>query len=462
MRLALTGELVPNLGAIVLLVLAPNLVIVGEVVDRSGSSSSLVGHILGATIVSIDGHGVGMLLVTKGAITRVRRARTDRAARVRARTRAITRAIIHMMGVIVGAFARLAVLLMATRAVIAILRRAVVASPASTIVTVTIGAMVVAIGAMVVAITIRTTSSTATAGGVFVGATAPLVGTIAGVVGGPLLPLLLVGETLDHVVLDVRSKILREGGLDGGKIFPDVFVRLAVLLLVGERECEEDRFGQLVRIRLWEPTAEQSTREEGELGRSTVEEHFGRHREGATASAEPTDDSIPKILLACYLLEEEGDTEQKLGVREHRFLIVFEVGIDALVVKHLVPLRGCRDTQSKREELKVRWAMRAELVRHFGLSLLGVLVPRVSEKELRGLLVIRRHIEAEVFLLVLGDLQSDRDLDLIRDSRDKVGIQGHLVLATRDFLGVPIEHRVRDGAIEICHDSYGKQKNGAR
>jgi hypothetical protein len=169
---AFLGELVPDTGAVVLFVLAPHLVVVVEVFD-----GGLDGHVLRPTRVSVDGHGVGLLLITNGG-----RARVVRRARARG-----TRAIIHVMGVVVRPFVGPASVLMATRAVISILPRALLASSASTIVTVSIRAMVVTIGAMVIALTIRTTSSTSSAGGILVRATALLVGAITGVIGGSLL-----------------------------------------------------------------------------------------------------------------------------------------------------------------------------------------------------------------------------------------------------------------------------------
>ena len=205
------GELVPDLGAVVALVLAPYLVVVGEVFD-----GRFVGHVLRTTRFSTNGHGVGLLFVPKGSRTRaVGRARasgTTAGARARARG---TRAIIHVMGVVVGPFVGLASVAMAIRAVVAILRRALLASPVSAIVAMAIGAMVmpltirITIGAVLLA---KTASSTASTGGIAVGTAASLVGPAAGVVGRSLLLLFPVGKSLDGAVLDIRSKVLREGG----------------------------------------------------------------------------------------------------------------------------------------------------------------------------------------------------------------------------------------------------------
>lgn len=205
------GELVPDLGAVVALVLAPYLVVVGEVFD-----GSFDGHVLRATRVSTDGHGVGLLFVTNGGRTRaVGRARASgTTAGTRARVRG-TRAIIHVMGVVVGPFVGLASVAMATRAVVAILRRALLVSPVSAIVAMAIGAMVmpltirITIGAVLLA---KTASSTASTGGIMVRAAASLAGPIAGVVGRSFLLFFPVGKSLDGAVLDIRSKVLREGG----------------------------------------------------------------------------------------------------------------------------------------------------------------------------------------------------------------------------------------------------------
>jgi hypothetical protein len=86
------------------------------------------------------------------------------------------------------------------------------------------------IAAFVAVLIVATVSWTASAGGILVRAMAPLVGTIAGAVAGPLL-LLLVGQSLEGTILDVHSKILQEGITNWAKIFPDFFVNLSILLL---------------------------------------------------------------------------------------------------------------------------------------------------------------------------------------------------------------------------------------
>jgi hypothetical protein len=143
------------------------------------------------------------------------------------------------------------------------------ASPASTIVTVTIGAVIVVI-AVFVAITIMATVSS-----ILVRATAPLVGMITGAVSEPLL-LLLVGESLEGPILDVCCKILQEGSTNRVKVFSDLFMGLSVLLLVRLREGQEDGLCKLVGVRLGELGAEQPTLEESKQGRSSVSSDDGR------------------------------------------------------------------------------------------------------------------------------------------------------------------------------------------
>jgi hypothetical protein len=249
-------------GAVVLFVLAPHLAVVVEVFD-----GGLDGHVLRPTRVSVDGHGVGLLLITNGG-----RARVVRRARARG-----TRAIIHVMGVVVRPFVGPASVLMATRAVISILPRALLASSASTIVTVSIRAMVVTIGAMVIALTIRTTSSTSSAGGILVRATALLVGAITGVIGGSLL-LFLVRKSLDGTVLDIGSKVLREGSTNRVQILPDIFVRVGVLLLIRGREGQDVGLCKLVGIWLRKLGPKQATIEESKESGSAVKCNAGRHR----------------------------------------------------------------------------------------------------------------------------------------------------------------------------------------
>jgi hypothetical protein len=60
---ALLGKFVPDPGA---LALAPHLVVVVEVFDEG-----LNGQVLRATRVLVDGHGVGLLLLTNGGQARV-------------------------------------------------------------------------------------------------------------------------------------------------------------------------------------------------------------------------------------------------------------------------------------------------------------------------------------------------------------------------------------------------------
>jgi hypothetical protein len=167
------------------------------------------------------------------------------------------------MGVVVRALVGLALALMATRAAVAILQRAMLASLALMVVMVTIGAVLGATAAFAAITIVATISSTASAGGILVRATAPLVGTIAGAVGGPLL-LFLVKKSFDGAVLDVHSKVLREGGTNWVKVFPDLFVGLGILLLVRGREGHEDSLCKLESIRLGELGTEQSTLKEGE------------------------------------------------------------------------------------------------------------------------------------------------------------------------------------------------------
>jgi hypothetical protein len=55
----IVGQLVPNLGAIVPLMLAPHLVIVVEV----GNRGIVGGNVLLSTRVTVNGHGIGLFLI---------------------------------------------------------------------------------------------------------------------------------------------------------------------------------------------------------------------------------------------------------------------------------------------------------------------------------------------------------------------------------------------------------------
>jgi hypothetical protein len=231
---------------------------------------------------------------------------------------------------------------------------------------------------MVMALTIRTASSSASAGGILVRATAPLVGAIAGVIGGSLL-LFLVGKSLDGPILHVSGKILHEGSTNWVEVFPDIFVGVCVLLLIRGREGQEDGLCKLIGIRLRELGPKQATIEESEESGSAVECDVGGHPHWATALAEPTDDSITEELLPGDLFQEESNTVLKLLVGELGRLVVVEVRIDALGIEHLVPLGCGGDTESEGKQVKVRRTVLTLACRQLRLGLLLlILIPGLS------------------------------------------------------------------------------------
>ena len=112
------------------------------------------------------------------------------------------------------------------------------------------------------------------------------------------------------------------------------------------------------------------------------------HSHRTTASAEPTDDPIAEVLLPGNLFQEESNAVLKLLVRELGNIVVFDVGVNAICIEHLVPFRGGGHTKSERQQAKVRWAVFTLCGRQLRLHLLVILVPSISEKELHRLNIV--------------------------------------------------------------------------
>jgi hypothetical protein len=80
----------------------------------------------------------------------------------------------------------------------------------------------------------------------------------------------------------------------------------------------------------------------------------------------------------------------------------------------------------------------------------------VSQKELNTFLIEGGDAEADLLLTTLN-CNVERDLDLVWVPWYEHQIQGHLVLATRYAVRIPIEDAVRVCVMKIGH-SFGKQK----
>jgi hypothetical protein len=195
--------------------------------------------------------------------------------------------------------------------------------------------------------------------------------------------------------------------------------------LIRGREGQKDGLRKLVGVGLRELRPKQATVQESKEGGSAVERDVGRHPHRSTASAEPTDDPVAEELVPGNLLQEERDAELEFLVGELGRLVVFEVGVDALIIKHLVPLGGGGETESEGEQAKMRRAILTLVRRQLRLGLLLVLIPRLGKKELGGLTIVWGHMKGVILLLAIRNFKCQRDLDLIRLSRDVVLVQGH-------------------------------------